>query len=65
MKMALKLTPKKYAEMSRRGLKHVNTNYAFSTFQKQWIEVMDGIVERHGSWDTRKLYKRWHLKEVA
>ena len=65
LKNALRLPPKKYEEMSRRGLKHIDKNYSFGAFQKKWIETMDGIVERHGSWNTRKLYKRWHLKEVA
>jgi len=25
----------------------------------------DEIVEKHGSWGTRKNYHRWHLLEVA
>ena len=28
-------------------------------------EVVDEIVEKHGSWETRQNYKRWHLLEVA
>jgi len=26
---------------------------------------MDSIVEKYGSWETRKGYDRWHLLEVA
>ncbi len=65
MKMAIRVTDKKYKEMSRRGMKHVKERYSFAQFQQQWIDTMDKIVEKHGSWDTRKGYKRWHLKEVA
>ena len=44
---------------------HVKNNYSFENYQKKWIEVMDEIVEKYGSWDTRKNYDRWHLLEVA
>jgi len=26
---------------------------------------MDEFIEKHGSYETRKNYKRWHLLEVA
>jgi len=26
---------------------------------------MDDLIERHGSWENRQGYKRWHLLEVA
>jgi len=51
--------------MSIGGLKHVEDNYGFKTFEKKWINLMDEIVEKHGSWNNRKNYKRWHLLEVA
>ena len=65
MRMAVKVTDKKYKEMSRRGIKHVKQNYSFAGFKEKWITTMDDIVERHGSWDSRKLYDRWELREVA
>ena len=37
----------------------------FKQFNKNWIDTMDRIVDYHGSWETRKNYKRWHLMEVA
>lgn len=51
--------------LGQRGRDHVLKNYNFDTFEKQWVEVADEIVEAHGSWDTRTNYKRWHLLEVA
>jgi len=62
---ALKIRPKVYKQMSKLGCEHVSKNYSFESYQKAWVELMDAIVEKHGSWDTRKGYKRWHLKEVA
>jgi len=62
---ALGCGKKNYQRMSNAGIKHVNDNYNFEEFENSWIEVMDDFVERHGSWENRKLYKRWHLMEVA
>lgn len=56
---------KAYKKMSAQGMKHVAENYNFEKFEKQWVDLMDDIVERHGSWETRKGYRRWHIKEVA
>ena len=52
-------------ELGTKGRAHVLKNYNFETFEKQWVEVVDEIVQTHGSWKTRKNYKRWHLLEVA
>ncbi len=62
---AIKVPTKKYKQMSSQGRRHVSKNYSFETFEKSWIEVIDKVVEEHGSWDERKQYKRWHLKEVS
>lgn len=64
LKKAIKLTKPKYQKMSENGLAHVDKNYNFETFEKSWVELMDNIVEKHGSWETRKNYKRWNLLEV-
>jgi len=64
MKKALKLSKPKYEKMSKAGLKHVKDNYSFEQYENQWIELMDNIVEKHGSWETRKNYDRWNLMEV-
>jgi glycosyltransferase involved in cell wall biosynthesis len=65
MKKALNLSKPKYKKMSDNCLEHVNKNYNFENYEKNWVELMDSIVERHGSWENRKIYKRWHLMEVA
>ncbi len=46
-------------------MKHVQENYNFETFEKQWIDFIDEAIEYHGSWETRKNYARWTLKEIA
>jgi hypothetical protein len=65
MTKALNISDKAYKKMSIQGREHVNKNYSFKQFNKNWIDTMDRIVDYHGSWETRKNYKRWHLMEVA
>jgi len=65
MKKAFEIRPTVYDKMVKGGLNHVKRNYSFESYQKKWIDIMDEIVEKHGSWGTRKNYHRWHLLEVA
>ena len=62
---ALKIPTKKYRQMASQGRRHVDKNYNFEKFENSWVELMDKIVEEHGSWETRKNHKRWYLMEVA
>jgi len=62
---ALNINAKTYKRMSTMGRSHVAKNYNFENYEKGWVKIMDDIIEKHGSWDTRVGYKRWHLMEVA
>tara|TARA_R110002124_G_scaffold147848_1_gene313253 strand:+ start:3633 stop:4967 length:1335 start_codon:yes stop_codon:yes gene_type:complete len=62
---ALNCSNKAYEKMSDSGIKHVRDNYNFDDFEKKWVNKIDDIVNKHGSWETRKNYKKWILKEVA
>jgi len=65
MKKALALSAPKYKKMSEMGLQHIKNNYNFEDYEQNWINLMDNIVEKHGSWENRKNHRRWHLLEVA
>jgi len=52
-------------ELGRKGAEHVRKNYNFNDFKNNWIELIDDIHERYGSWDNRKGYKAWEIKEIA
>ncbi len=62
---ALKCNKKAYDKMSKAGLEHVKNNYCFEDFEANWVKKIDEVVEKYGSWETRKQYNRWTLKEVA
>ena len=46
------------------GSQHVEKNYNFNTFTKDWIELIEKIQNDYGSWDNRKKYSSWELLEV-
>jgi glycosyltransferase involved in cell wall biosynthesis len=59
------LSKKERRELGLGGRGHVEKNYNFENFCESWIELMDSIHERYGSWETRKGYKSWELLEVS
>jgi glycosyltransferase involved in cell wall biosynthesis len=65
LKEAMNIRQKAYKKMSIQGREHVKNNYNFEQYEKGWIKIMDEIVEKHGSWETRRGHERWHLLEVA
>ena len=65
LKKAVNISPKAYKKMSIQGREHIKTNYSFEKFKQNWIECIDSVIEKNGSWENRKNYDRWHLMEVA
>ena len=53
---------RKFLGMKGRG--HVIQNYNFDSFRKQWVDLIDSVVEKHGSWNSRKGYQAWEIKEI-
>ena len=47
------------------GAEHVNKNYNFEDYKNRWIELMDEVHEKYGSWEDRKHYTPWELREVS
>jgi glycosyltransferase involved in cell wall biosynthesis len=50
-------------ELGRKGRANVEKNFNFEQFGKTWDRIMTEFHEKNGSWDTRKNYKSWELKE--
>jgi len=51
-------------DLGLKGRGHIDENYNFEEFCSKWVELMDSIHERYGSWEERKGYKPWQLVEV-
>ena len=51
-------------ELGKKAVEHVNKNFNFEQYGRSWDKIFKEIHEKHGSWDTRKNYKSWTLKEI-
>ena len=59
------MTPSQRKLLGMKGRNHVVKNYNFENFNKQWVSLIDSVVENHGSWETRKGYKPWEILEIT
>ena len=64
LKKMYNMTPGERKLLGMKGRNHVLENYNFNNFRKQWVNLVDSIVENHGSWETRKGYQAWEIKEI-
>ena len=60
-----KMTRKQRKEMGAKGRQHVLNNYNQEDILKKWDNLLTKVYEERGSWDSRKQYQRWSIKEVA
>lgn len=59
------LSEEERQNMGKMGEEHVEKNFNFKSFEKQWVDLMLDIHENCGSWDTRKEYQSWKLLEIS
>jgi glycosyltransferase involved in cell wall biosynthesis len=65
LKKIYNMTPSERKLLGMKGRNHVIRNYNFSAFKNKWINLIDSIIENHGSWETRKGYTPWEIKEIV
>jgi len=58
------MTKQERAKLGELGREHVMKNYNFDDFCTNWTETMEYIYNKYGSWNDRKQYKAWKLKEI-
>jgi glycosyltransferase involved in cell wall biosynthesis len=58
------MTQEEREKMGEKGRQHILKNYNRDNFLKRWDEVFTEIHEQYGSWESRKNYQGWRLKEV-
>ena len=50
--------------LGTKGKFHVSKNYSFVDFNKTWVDLMTSIHEKFGSWETRRNYKHYQIREL-
>tara|TARA_R110000824_G_scaffold47486_2_gene135187 strand:- start:870 stop:2123 length:1254 start_codon:yes stop_codon:yes gene_type:complete len=64
LKKMYNMTHEERKLLGAKGRQHVLLNYNFENFQTDWINLMDSIYEKYGSWENRKNYQSWDLREI-
>lgn len=57
------MTREQRKDLGKKGLEHVKKNFNYDKFQDTWVRIFTDFHEKYGSWDNRKLYKSWQVKE--
>jgi glycosyltransferase involved in cell wall biosynthesis len=58
------MTKEERENLGKLGREHVEKNYNFENYNKNWIDLMLSVHEKHGSWETRKGYKAWSVDKI-
>ena len=58
------MSKKERKEVGLKGREHVLKNYNFENYCDKWVEIIEQIHEKYGSWDTRTGYTSWELTEI-
>ena len=57
------MTREERKAIGMKAVEFVNKNFSFKQFGASWDRIMKDVHERHGSWETRKGYTSWTVKE--
>jgi len=58
------MTREERKAIGKKAIEHVNKNFNFEQYGKSWDKILKEVHEKNGSWETRKNYKSWTLKEI-
>ena len=58
------MTPEDRQKLGDAGRRHVEKNYSFESYQKFWVDYLQDLHNRLGSWSERKEYTRWETYEL-
>ena len=64
LKKIYNMSAEERKQLGLAGREHVLKNYSYENYGKLWVDTMDHIVEKYGSWEGRKNYQSWNIKEL-
>jgi glycosyltransferase involved in cell wall biosynthesis len=57
------MTRKERKEIGAKARENVLKNFSFDQYGANWDRILQDVHDKHGSWETRKNYKSWSVKE--
>lgn len=64
LKKMLNLSKEERDMLGKKGRQHLEKNYNAKTLLPKWDELFTTLHNEKGSWENRKGYERWTLKEI-
>jgi len=64
MKKICSMTRAERKAMGAKGRKHFEKNFSTQMYRDEWVRVMDEVLEKNGSWDSRKNYVSYTFEEI-
>ncbi len=58
------MTREERKAIGNKGMQHVKKNFSFEQYGQKWDKILTEVHEKNGSWETRKNYKSWTIKEL-
>lgn len=58
------MTREERKALGKKAVEHVTANFNFKEFGQKWDKLLKEVHEKNGSWETRKNYNSWTLKEI-
>ena len=46
-------------------IEYVKKVYSYQNYCERWDEIFTHVHEKYGSWETRKNYKSWMLRDMS
>jgi len=65
MRKFMSLKVEERNQLGALGRQHVLNEYGFNKYEESWVNIMDNLLEKHGSWSARKNYKPWNFEEIV
>lgn len=53
------MTKEERDELGKKGREHLQKHMSFSSFEYKWQKLFHEVIEKHGSWESRKNFKPW------
>jgi glycosyltransferase involved in cell wall biosynthesis len=57
------MTRQERKNIGTKARENVLKNFSFKQYGANWDNLLQGVHEKYGSWETRKNYKSWSVKE--
>ena len=64
LKEMVNMPAEERAALGKAGREYVMKEYNYNDYCSNWVDLINNVTDTYGSWETRKNYQSWSLKEI-